>query len=219
MSSYSMREEGATANQVQRDTGAVTLYRRGFQGTNRALNRTERQEETKRLEEEYEERLEKVHESMARKYLALMRNQLQEFNLSNHPVVIRSSMGMTFLEVSGDPVGELPAGFGGAVDRLQEIDQFLENSWEWSSYLDGECLNLQVRTEPMIGNMARVTEKVPGKSFFMTVYPGTASGYYSFTESSNTAAPLTELEPDASERVICNQHYRSFAKRLGHNAE
>lgn len=150
MSKYSRMEEGATDNQKRADTGPVTLYNRGFHGTSRALNRTERQAETTRLQDEYDERLEKVHEGMTRKYLAFMREQLQGFNLSNHQVVIRAAMGTTCLEAIGNRGGVFVDDMRSTlpiVKRLQELDQFLEGAWDWSHHLDGELLNPPKRSK------------------------------------------------------------------------
>lgn len=58
------------------------------------------------------------------------------------------------------------------------------------------------------------TEKVPGKEFYMSVYPGTNSGWFSETGRVATAEPLTVLEPDEKERAVCNQHFQALAKRL-----
>lgn len=150
MSRYSSMEEGATDNQKRADTGPVTLYRRGYFSTHRALNHTERQAILTQLQDEYDERLEKVHEGMARKYLAFMREQLKEFNLSNHQVVIRAAMGMTCLEAIGNRGGVFVDDMRNTlpiVKRLQELDQFLEGAWDWSHHLDGELLNPPKRSK------------------------------------------------------------------------
>jgi len=151
MSGYSMMEEGAADNQKRADTGPVILYRRGFHGTSRALNRTESLQILGRLDTEYSELLEKVHHQMSRKYLAFMREQLKGFNLSNHQIFIRAGMGISYLEAVShngetavaDMRSTLPV-----VQRLQEIDQLLEGKWDWAHYLDGKLLNPPKKVKP-----------------------------------------------------------------------
>ena len=59
------------------------------------------------------------------------------------------------------------------------------------------------------------TEKVPGKAFYMSVYPGTWSGFYSKDGTVKTALPLDNLEWSGGERIDCRRHYDEFAKRMG----
>jgi len=145
MSVYHSMEAGSVPGMRDRSTGPKTIYNLGIKGTYRALNATEAMAEVGRISDLMDEALEAVREGYSRQFLEFMRQRLEGFNLSRHIVVISASMGSSGLVVFnkrtmvGTRVYAL-RGRGAVIDRLQEIDQFLEGSWEWSGHLDKQLL-------------------------------------------------------------------------------
>lgn len=140
MSSYGRLEEGAVPGARDRETGPVGLYRIGFHGTSRALNRTEREARIKEIDEEHEAAIAKVNEAAAQKYLAFMREMLAPFKTHNHVIWINAGMGSVSVKVGTAYVSDYRH-TSPLIDRLQEIDQFIEGQWDWACCLDGERLN------------------------------------------------------------------------------
>lgn len=132
--------------------GAVTLYHTSSmsRGSTRSLNYLEMNEEGRKLDDEMETQIESVRERYAKRFVEFLRKQLDGFNLKRHVVVIRAGMGVTSLQIfdkrtfTQRAVGDLRRWGnrtpGDVIDVLQEIDQFLESCWDWSSYLDKQVL-------------------------------------------------------------------------------
>jgi hypothetical protein len=147
MSVYHSMEAGSVPGMRDRATGPKTIYNFGLSGgTSRALNATEAQAEVGRITDLMDEALEAVREGYSRQFLEFMRERLEGFDLRNHIVVIQASMGTSGLVIVDRRTMKCTRAYnlrarGAVVGRLQEIDQFLEGSWEWSSHLDKQLLN------------------------------------------------------------------------------
>lgn len=99
-----------------------------------------------KIEDEFEAKLDKLQKARATKNLAVMKAYLKKYQLRNHKVIIVSGMGSTFLMLEDvrtskrTHVSDLSAR-SGVIDALQELDQFLEGTSDWSYHLDEERLN------------------------------------------------------------------------------
>lgn len=142
MSNYGRMEAGAAPGARDRNTGPVGLYSVSpfRHGSSRALNRTEREAKVNALDKEMEDRIEKVRKAMSVKYLKFLRRQIAGFKTHNHVIKIIAGMGSISLKVNNTWVSDFRR-CTPLIDRLQEIDQLLEGSWDWAAYLDEAVLN------------------------------------------------------------------------------
>lgn len=141
MSSYGRLEEGAVPGARDRETGPVGLYRIGYHGTSRALNRTEREARVQEIEDEHDAAITKVNKATAQKYLTFLRDMLAPFQTHNHVIWISAGMGSVSVRI-GTAFASDYQRTSPVIDRLMEIDQFIEGGWDWAQYLAGEQLNV-----------------------------------------------------------------------------
>lgn len=146
MSKYQNVESGSAPFR-DRTRGPVTIYSvsnmRG--GTTCGLNHTERMGIFKKLDNVAEIKIETVWKTMSRLYLKELRKLLADFNLKRHDIRISAGMGATHLCIHNINNGDITnvcdlRSHGFVIDQLQEIDQLLEGSWNWSAYLNGQSL-------------------------------------------------------------------------------
>lgn len=152
MSAYSHINDDIRPGLRNRPRGAVTLYHTSSmsRGTSRALNHMEMKDEGRRLNDEMEAEIERVRRRYSKRFLEFVRKQLDGFNLKRHVVVISAAMGSTNLCVVDKRTLKTRAVHdlrvwgertpGNVIDVLQEIDQYLETTWDWSSYLDRQII-------------------------------------------------------------------------------
>jgi hypothetical protein len=148
MSKYNRLEAGAVPGARDPERGPKGIYSFGMLGgTSRSLNHTERDEKLSEIDDSLINAYGDARRNHAMRYLRRLCQILTPFNLSQHEVRIGCGMGATWLElrdrrVDGRQtnVDELRSR-GLVVDQLKEIDPYLEGTWEWACYLDGEVLN------------------------------------------------------------------------------
>ena len=137
---YGRLEEGAVPGYKDRKSGPVTLYRISpGGGVSRSLNSVERSRRIKELDEEMDDKMDRVREQMAKKYLSFLREIIAPFNTRRHVIWVSCPMGSPAVRVGTGFASDYTR-FSPLIDAIQAIDQMLAGC-EWVHYLHGQRLN------------------------------------------------------------------------------
>lgn len=108
----------------------------------RGFNATESLQQIINLDAETEAAIEAVYARQSQKYLAALKERVAIINTKNHIIMIQGGMGMCYISINDTPLQEaFGAHTSDAINILCEIEQLLDENWNWANLLIGQQLN------------------------------------------------------------------------------
>ena len=138
--SYVEDKESTTPSQ-----GPVTIYNVGniSNEASRAFNKFELLKSVEHVDKKTNAAIDRAYRNKALSMLAIMKKYIAGHAMHNHNISIDSRMGSTDIMIDGRYLSDMYFGdhkIPKIVLKLREIDQCMENSWEWASHLDKKYL-------------------------------------------------------------------------------